>query len=204
MLLDPRGDRVFHRNIRIPNTKGRRGLLERRFSAALGLTNEGEGIKLNTRCSAVVQNKLPPKEKDPWSFILLYIIGNLCVSNALANLGASISIMPFSMCKRLNLGPIKPICMTIEIADRTVCIPKGVVENVLVKIDKFTFPVDFVILDMEEDLVILLILGRPLLATAQAEIDVFNKLISLKTDDRKIIFNMDKGRNVIQSNQYVL
>ena len=56
--------------------------------------------------------------------------------------------MPLSMYKRLNLGPIKPICMTIEMADRMVSTPKGIVENLLVKIDKFTFPVDFVILDM--------------------------------------------------------
>lgn len=81
------------------------------------------------------------------------------------------------MYKRLGLGPIKPVCMTIEKADRTVSIPRGIVKNVLVKIDEFTFSVDFVILDMEEDSELPIILVRPLLATAHAMIDVFSKLI---------------------------
>ena len=67
--------------------------------------------------------------------------------------------MPFSMYKRLSLGPIKPVCMTIEMVDIKISIPKGIVENVLVKIDEFTFPVDFVILDMEEDIELPIILG---------------------------------------------
>ena len=83
--------------------------------------------------------------------------------------------------------------MTIEIADRTVSIPKGIVESLLVKIDEFTFPVDFVILDMEEDSELPIILGRPLLATAHAMIDGFSKLISLRINDKKIVFNMDEG-----------
>ena len=152
-----------------------------------------EEIKLNERCSAVVQNHLPPKEKDPGSFLLPCSVCDNHVNNALADLGASISIMPFSMCKRLGLGPIKPISMTIEMADRTVSIPKGVLENVLVGIGKFTYPVDFVVLDMEEDLETPLILGRPLLATARAVIDVFNKRISLKIDDDELIFKTDES-----------
>ena len=112
---------------------------------------QGEEVKLNARCSAVIQHQLPPNEKGPGSFILPCSIGRLFVKNDVADLGASISIMPFSMYKRLDLGPIKPVSMTIEMADRTVSIPKGIVENMLVKIDEFTFPVDFVILDTEED-----------------------------------------------------
>ena len=96
--------------------------------------------------------------------------------------------MPVSMHKRLGLGPIKHVCMTIEMVDRTVSIPKGIVKNVLVKIDEFTFPVDFVILDMEEDSEFPIILGRPLLATAHAMIDVFSKLISLRVKNKKNCF----------------
>jgi hypothetical protein len=84
--------------------------------------------------------------------------------------------------------------MTIEMADWTVSIPKGVFENTLVNIDKFTFPVDFVILDMEEDLETPLILGRSLLTTARAVIDVFNKCISLKIHNIELIFKIDDGR----------
>ncbi|GJR73126.1 retrovirus-related pol polyprotein from transposon TNT 1-94 [Tanacetum coccineum] len=107
-------------------------------------------VKLNAQCSVVLQNKLPPKEKDPGSFIIPCIIGNTTVSNALADLGASISVMPFLMFKRLGLGTPKLYNMVIEIADRSMQSPKGIVENVLVKIDKFIFPVDLVILDIVE------------------------------------------------------
>ncbi|GKG15655.1 reverse transcriptase domain-containing protein, partial [Tanacetum coccineum] len=88
-------------------------------------------VKLNSRCSAILQNELPPKKKDPKSFILPCVIGNTTVSNALADLGARISVMPFSTLKRLGLGNPKPINMMIEIADKSMQSPKGIVENVL-------------------------------------------------------------------------
>ncbi|GKF29545.1 homeodomain-like protein [Tanacetum coccineum] len=91
-------------------------------------------VKLNARCFAILQNELPPKEKDPGSFILPCAIGTTTVSNALADLGASISIIPFSLFKRMGLGNPKPINMVTEIADRSMQSPKGIVENVLVKI----------------------------------------------------------------------
>ncbi|GJZ57762.1 retrovirus-related pol polyprotein from transposon TNT 1-94 [Tanacetum coccineum] len=130
-------------------------------------------VKLNARCSAVLQNELPPKEKDQGSFVLPCIIGNTTVSNALADLGDSISVIPFSMFKRLGLGNPRPVNMVIEMADRSMQSPKGIVENVPVKIHKFMFPVDFVILDIVEDNKVPIILGRPMLATAHARIDVF-------------------------------
>ncbi|GJW65829.1 retrovirus-related pol polyprotein from transposon TNT 1-94 [Tanacetum coccineum] len=105
-------------------------------------------VKLNARCSAVLQNKLPSKEKDLGSFILPCIIG---------------------------LGNPKPIRMLIEMADKSMQSPKGIIENVLVKIEKFIFPVDFIILDIVEDEKVTIILGRPMLANAHARIDVFGK-----------------------------
>ncbi|GKD29477.1 homeodomain-like protein, partial [Tanacetum coccineum] len=122
---------------------------------------------------------LPPKEKDPGSFILPCIIGNIMVSNALADLGASISVMPFSMFKRLDLRNSRPV-MVIEMADRSMQSSKRIVENVLVKIHKFIFLVDFVILDIVEDNKVPIILGRPMLATAHAIIDIFGRNISLE------------------------
>lgn len=115
------------------------------------------------------------KRKNPGSFTLPCSIESLTVRNALANLGASITIMTFSMFKRLGLGKPKLVSMSVEMAVRTTQVPKGVVEYVLVKIDKFIFPVYFVILDMVEDFRMPIILGRPLLATAHAEIDVIGK-----------------------------
>ncbi|GJV23294.1 retrovirus-related pol polyprotein from transposon TNT 1-94 [Tanacetum coccineum] len=111
--------------------------------------------------------------------ILPCIIGNHSMSNALADLGASISIMPYSLFKRLGLGSLNPIKMTIEMADRSMQSPKGIKENVLVKISNLVFPIDFVILDIMEDENVLIILGRPMLATAHVKIDVYGKKISL-------------------------
>ncbi|GJT40790.1 putative reverse transcriptase, RNA-dependent DNA polymerase [Tanacetum coccineum] len=142
--------------------------------------------------SAALQNKLPPKKTYPRSFILPCIIGNHSMSNALADLGASISIMPYSLFKRLGLGSLKPIRMTIEMADRSMQSPKGIKENVLVKISNFVFPVDFVILDIMEDENVPIILGRPMLATAHANIDVYGKKISLGVRNDQVVFNINK------------
>ncbi|GKA96540.1 zinc knuckle CX2CX4HX4C containing protein [Tanacetum coccineum] len=131
-----------------------------------------------------------PKEQDPRSFILTCSIGKLDFNNALADLGASISIMPLSMYKHLGIGKLELINMVIEMADNTKCTPKGIVENLLIKIDKFIFPVDFVILDMVEDLRMPIILGRPLLASAHAKVDIFRKSISLEAGSEKVIFKM--------------
>ncbi|GKB16750.1 homeodomain-like protein, partial [Tanacetum coccineum] len=128
--------------------------------------------ELPAHYSATLQNKLPPKETDPESFILPCIIGNHSMSNALADLGASISVMPYSLFKRLGLGSLKPIKMTIEMADRSMQSPKGIKENLLRKISSFVFPVDFVVLDIMEDENVPVILGKPMLATVYAKIDV--------------------------------
>ncbi|GKB51520.1 putative nucleotidyltransferase, ribonuclease H [Tanacetum coccineum] len=136
-----------------------------------GKGSEASKIILNEQCSAVVLNKVPPKEKDPGGFTIPCVIGQSGITKALADLGASISLIPYSMFLRLNLGDLKPTRMCIELANKTTQFLKGIAENVMVKIDKFVFPVDFVILDMEEDHIIPIILGRPFLATAHAMID---------------------------------
>ncbi|GJZ84871.1 reverse transcriptase domain-containing protein [Tanacetum coccineum] len=132
-------------------------------------TKEDNEIRMNPRCFALLPNHLPHKEQDPGSFILPCSIRKLDFKNALADLGASISIMPFSMYKHLGIGKLVPINMLIEMADNTKCTPKVIVENLLIKINKFIFPVDFVILDMVEDIRMPIILGRPLLATTHAQ-----------------------------------
>ncbi|GKF00956.1 hypothetical protein Tco_0027879 [Tanacetum coccineum] len=119
------------------------------------LTMENEDVRMHRRCSALLLNQLPPKEKDPGSFILPCSIGRLDFNNALADLGASISIMPFSMYKRLGIGKLETIKMKIELAD----IPKGIVRNLLIKIDKFILPIDFIVLDVLEDFRMPVILG---------------------------------------------
>ncbi|GKD01295.1 putative nucleotidyltransferase, ribonuclease H [Tanacetum coccineum] len=158
-----------------------------------GKGSETRRIILNEQCSAVILNKVPPKEKDPGDFTIPCIIGQSGTMKALADLGASISLMSYSMFLRLNLGELKPTRMCIELANKTTQFPKGIAENVVVKIDKFVFPVDFVIFYMEEDHRIPIILGRPFLATTHAMIDVSNKKISFKVGKEIITFNLEKS-----------
>ncbi|GJX28981.1 retrovirus-related pol polyprotein from transposon TNT 1-94 [Tanacetum coccineum] len=141
----------------------------------------------------MLQNELPSKEKDLGSFVLQCIIGNTTVSNALTYLGASISVMSFSMFKCLGLGNPRPVSMVIEMVDRSMQSPKGIVKNVLVKIHKFIFLVDFVILDIIKDDKVRIILRRPMLATGYARIDVFGGKISLEVGIEQIIFNANEG-----------
>ena len=98
--------------------------------------------------------------------------GETVFEKALCDLGASINIMPLSIFRRLRLGEAKPTRVTLQMANRSIKYPRGLIEDVLIKVDKFIFPTDFVVLDMEEDHDIPIILGRPFLATDRALIDV--------------------------------
>ncbi|GJY32874.1 reverse transcriptase domain-containing protein [Tanacetum coccineum] len=133
-------------------------------------------LTMNERCSAVLRNKLPAKEKDPGSFTIHCQVSNLQINNALADLGASISLMPYAMYQKLGLGEPKPTRISLELADRSIQYPRGIVENVLIKVDKLVLPIDFVILDMPKDSRILIYLGRPFLATARAMMCCSSKL----------------------------
>ncbi|KAK5775430.1 hypothetical protein PVK06_043322 [Gossypium arboreum] len=147
-------------------------------------------VEHNEECSAILQNKLPTKLKDPGSFTIPCLIGSLNVEKALADLGASINLMPYKMFKQLGLGEPKPTRMSIQLADRSVKYPRGIIEDVLVKVDKFIFPVDFVVLDMDEDVEAPLILGRPFLATTRVVIDVGDNKLVLRVGDEEIIFKI--------------
>ncbi|XP_073133564.1 uncharacterized protein [Henckelia pumila] len=129
-------------------------------------------ISLTENCSALVQNKIPLKQKDPGSFSIPCVINDIQFHKALCDLGASINLMPYSVFRKLSLGEPKSTRMSLQLADRSIKYPRGIIEDVLVKVDKFIFPVDFMVLDMEEDLDMPLILGRPFLATGKALIDV--------------------------------
>ncbi|GJR38546.1 reverse transcriptase domain-containing protein [Tanacetum coccineum] len=124
--------------------------------------------------------------------------------NALVDLGASVSVMPLSTYLNLGLGELVHTRLTVELADRTVKYPKGIAENVLVGIGKFTFPVDFIILDMPEDIRVPLILGRPFLSTARAKIDVYKRKITLRVGEEKIIFKSVKPASSIIKRVYML
>ncbi|XP_031101856.1 uncharacterized protein LOC116005760 [Ipomoea triloba] len=141
---------------------------------------------------AAIQKNLPPKLKDPGSFAIPCIVGGFVVGRALCDLGASVSLMPYSLCKRLNLGEPKPTTMTLQMADRSIKRPVGVLEDIPVMIDQYYIPGDFVILDIEEDAKVPIILGRPFLATAGAIIDVKRGKLVMEVADHKIEFDIFK------------
>ncbi|GJW60095.1 hypothetical protein Tco_0109430, partial [Tanacetum coccineum] len=133
-----------------------------------------------------IDESIPQKEKDPGSFTLPCFINNVCFDNALVDLGASVSVMPLLTYLNLGLGELAHTKLTVELADRTVKYPKGIAENVLVGIGKFTFPIDFIILDMPKDIKVPLILGRPFLSTARVKIDVYKRKITLRVEEERI------------------
>nr|GEY23210.1 reverse transcriptase domain-containing protein [Tanacetum cinerariifolium] len=141
---------------------------------------------LNENCSAVVLKKLPEKLGDPGRFLIPCDFTGLDNCLALADLGASINLMPFSIWKKLRLPTLNDIKMVLELADRTISKPTGVAENVFVKVGKFYFPADFVILDFVADPRVPLILGRPFLSIAHALIDVYEGEITLRHDDQSL------------------
>ncbi|GJY02094.1 hypothetical protein Tco_0360246 [Tanacetum coccineum] len=151
-----------------------------------------------------VDNSIPRKEKDPESFTLPCFINNVCFDNALVDLGASVSVMPLSTYLDLGLGELAHTKLIVELVDRTVKYPKGIAENVLVGIGKFVFPIDFIILDMPEDIKVPLILGRPFLSTARANIDVFKRNITLRIGEVRIIFKSVKHASSLINRVYML
>jgi len=108
-------------------------------------------IELEDRFSSIIQKGLPKKSKDPRSFNLLISIGALFMDNALLDLGANVNIIPLAMMKKISDLEIKPTKMTLKLADRVIKYPYGVVEDVLIKVNKFTFLVDFIVMDMKKD-----------------------------------------------------
>ena len=153
-----------------------------------------EGIvNLTATYSAIIQQKLPAKMKDLGSFTIPYSIGKYEFKKALCDSGASINLMPLSVVQRLSLGELTPTAITLQMADISMAQPEGVLEDVLVKVGKFIFPVDFVIMKMEEDTHIPLLLGRPFLATGAALIDVQKGELTLRVGNEAVHFNLNRS-----------
>ena len=149
-----------------------------------------ETVNLTEECSAILKRKLLQKLKNPSSFTIPYTIGNAIFERALCDLGASINLMPLSIFRRLGLGEAHPTTVTLQLADRSLKHPRGVIEDVLVKVDKFIFLANFIVLDMEEDKEIPIILGRPFLATGRAMIDVHRGELKLRVQEDEVKFNV--------------
>nr|GEV54442.1 reverse transcriptase domain-containing protein [Tanacetum cinerariifolium] len=139
-------------------------------------------ILLNENCSAMLLKKLPEKLGDPGKFFIPCDFSGMDVCHALADLGSSINLMPLSIWKKLSLPELTPTRMTFKLADRSITRPKGVVEDVFVKVEKFYFLTDFVVVDFEADPHVPLILGRSFLRTGRALIDVYGEEITLREE----------------------
>ncbi|XP_010451723.1 PREDICTED: uncharacterized protein LOC104733896 [Camelina sativa] len=138
-------------------------------------------VILNHECSAIIQRTTAPKKlSDPGSFTLPCSIGPLTFGRCLCDLGASVSLMPLTVAKRLGFEKFKPTDIQLVLADQTTRLPSGILEDLPIKVGSVDVPTDFVVLEMDVEQVDPLILGRPFLATAGAMIDVRNKKIDLK------------------------
>ncbi|GJU33232.1 reverse transcriptase domain-containing protein [Tanacetum coccineum] len=147
---------------------------------------------LNEHCSAVILNKLPEKLGDPDKFLIPCDFPGMDECLALADLGASINLMPLSVCKKLSLPELTPTCMTLELADRSISQPIGIAEDVYVKVGKFQFLADFVVVDFDADPRVPLILGRSFLKTGRALIDVYEGELTLRVGKEAVTFNLDQ------------
>nr|GEU87447.1 reverse transcriptase domain-containing protein [Tanacetum cinerariifolium] len=149
-------------------------------------------IPLNENGSAMLLKKLPEKLGDLRKFLIPCDFSGMDVCHALADLGASINLMPLSIWKKLSLPELTPTWMTLELADQSITRPKGVAEDVFVKVGKFHFLTDFVVVDFEADPRVPLIIGRSFLRTGHALIVVYGEEITLRINDEAVPFNLNQ------------
>ncbi|GKA75010.1 reverse transcriptase domain-containing protein [Tanacetum coccineum] len=144
---------------------------------------------VNENCSVVILKRLPEKHGDPGKFLIPCVFPEIVECLALADLGASINLLPISIWKKkLSLPELTPTQMILELADRSTTSPSGIAKDIFVKVGKFHFLADFVVVDYVVDPRVPLILGRPFLMMARALIDVYGKELTLRVDDEAITF----------------
>nr|GEW72638.1 reverse transcriptase domain-containing protein [Tanacetum cinerariifolium] len=153
---------------------------------------------LSDENSAIIQNKVPPKLGDTRSFLIPCTFSKAFSCNALADLGASINLIPYSLYAKLSLETLKPTKISMRLADQSYQHPVGIAKNILVEVGKFTFLMDFVILEMEEDSKVPLILRRHFLHTADAVIRVKQKQLNHEVEENFDAL-LDKGGEILHS-----
>ncbi|XP_016673078.1 uncharacterized protein [Gossypium hirsutum] len=152
-----------------------------------------EKVNVGENVSAVLQKKVPPKYNDQVMFAISCDIGNVGIKKAMCDLGASINVMPYPIYKLINAGPLKKTGVIIQLADRSVIYPEGLLEDILVKVNELVFPADFYIINMEDDNTTNssdILLGRPFLSTASAKIDVQSGTLTMEFDGDIVKFNV--------------
>ncbi|XP_078148472.1 uncharacterized protein LOC144543896 [Carex rostrata] len=164
---------------------------------------EVQMVSLDTNSSAMVMNELPKKLDDPGKFSIPCSIGNVQFKRALCDLGASVSLMPKSVYDRLGVGELKPTRISLQLADQSVKLPLGVVEDLPIQIGKFFVPIDFVVVNMDEDTHTPLLLGRPFLNTAKAVIYVHDGIITMNIGEEKLTFDIKRSMRYPSNDQSV-
>nr|XP_009593493.1 uncharacterized protein LOC104090146 [Nicotiana tomentosiformis] len=151
-------------------------------------------VKLNSHYSAILQNKIPQKCGDPGSFTVPCSLGGDKFDKAISNYGASINLMPLYIFRKLEgkLRVIKSIPVSLQQANQTTILPEGIIEDILVRVDKFVFPIDFIVVDMEVNKEVPLILGRPFLCTGRAILDIYEGKLMLRAGNKKVVFQMKR------------
>ncbi|GKB76228.1 reverse transcriptase domain-containing protein [Tanacetum coccineum] len=148
---------------------------------------------VNAECSAIIMNKVPEKLEDPGKFLIPCALQELDRTSALADSGASINLLPHSIYKQLGLEALTPTRMTLELANRSITHPMGIAEDVVVRVDGFTFLTDFVVVNFEPDPRVPIILGRPFLRTAKALIDLYEETLTLRVGKEDLVYYADKS-----------
>ncbi|GJU92872.1 reverse transcriptase domain-containing protein [Tanacetum coccineum] len=150
-------------------------------------------MTVNAECSAIIMNKVPEKLEDPGKFLIPCALQELNRTSALADSGASINLLPHSIYKKLELEALTPTRMTLELANRSITHPMGIAEDVVVRVDGFTFLADFVVVNFEPDPRVPIILGRPFLRTAKALIDLYEETLTLRVGKEELVYYADKS-----------
>ncbi|XP_019251225.1 PREDICTED: uncharacterized protein LOC109230155 [Nicotiana attenuata] len=153
-------------------------------------------VKLTEYGNAMLQNKLPQKCGDPGSFTIPCSLGTINFDKSLRDSSASINLMPLSIYKKLEkeIGEIRSAPIPLQLADLTTITPEGIIEDVLVWVDKFVFLVDFIVVNMEENKEVPLILGRPFLATGRAILDIQERKLMLRVGEEIVTIKMDGAK----------
>ncbi|XP_022155972.1 uncharacterized protein LOC111022956 [Momordica charantia] len=149
---------------------------------------EFETACLTKECSTILTSKIPEKMKDLGSFTIPVAITGQKIGQALCDLGASIKLMSLSVYKKLGMGKARITTITIQLADRSITHPEGKIEDVLVQVDKFIFPADFIILDYDANKEVPIILGRSFLDTGRTLVDVHKGEVTMRVQDQEIKF----------------
>ncbi|KAG8481289.1 hypothetical protein CXB51_026098 [Gossypium anomalum] len=155
-----------------------------------------EKVNLREHVSAILTRRLPPKLKDQGMFAIPYKIDKVGIKRAMCNLRASINVMPLSVYNTLSADPLKEIKVTIQLANRSIIYPEGVLENVLVKVNELIFSADFYVIDMENDRSNTsseILLRRPFLSTTNTKIDVRSGILTMEFDGEVVKFNVYKA-----------